>query len=130
LCSVTGVTYGMVTPYTPRYTGNVGVQYTYGLPFSENAGSLTGRIDMNTRSEIFTQAVNTSYNRVAGYTLFNAHLTWQPPRDNWQIGVQVLNFTDKVYYLSVFDLTAAGAGSVSGNVAPPLEVDVEFQHRF
>jgi iron complex outermembrane receptor protein len=130
LCPVTGVTYGMVTPYTPKLTGNVGLQYTYELPFNENAGSLTGRIDMTTRSEIWTNAVNDNYNRIGGFTLWNARLNWEPPKGNWQIGVQVLNFTDKLYYMNVFDLAAAGGGSVVGNPGPPLEIDVEFKHSF
>jgi iron complex outermembrane receptor protein len=108
----------------------VGVQYTYPLPFSDNAGTLTGRIDMSSRSEIFTAAVNDIYSHVGGYTIFNARLTWQPPRDNWQISAQVLNFTDKLYFFTTFDLAAAGGGSVVANVAPPLEVDVQFKHTF
>ena len=128
LCSVSGVTYGMVTPFTPKWQGNAGVQYTYNLPLTD-AGTLTGRIDMSTRSEVFTNAVNDIYNRIGGFTTFNARLTWEPPKGNWQIGLQVLNFTDKVYFLNVFDLAAAGGGSVVGNPAPPLEVDVEFKHR-
>lgn len=128
LCSVTGVTYGMVTPFTPKLQGNAGVQYTYALPFS-NSGTVTGRVDMSTRSEVYTNAVNDAYNRIGGFTTFNARLFWEPENADWQIGVQVLNLTDKRYFLNVFDLTAAGGGSVAGNPGPPLEVDLELKHR-
>jgi iron complex outermembrane receptor protein len=127
LCSVTGVTYGMITPFTPNLQGNAGVQYTYDLPVSD-AGSLTGRIDVSSRGQIFTNAVNDQYNRIGGFTTFNARLAWEPPTGDWQIAVQVLNFTSKVYFLNVFDLAAAGGGSVVGNPGPPLEVDVQFKH--
>jgi iron complex outermembrane recepter protein len=127
LNAATGVEYGMVTPFTPKLQGNAGVQYTYALP-ATNAGTLTGRVDMSSRSEVYTNAVNDAYNRIGGFTTFNLRLFWEPPKGNWQMAVQVLNFTDKRYFLNVFDLAAAGGGSVSGNPAPPLEVDVEFKH--
>jgi iron complex outermembrane receptor protein len=127
MCSVTGVQYGMVTPFTPKLQGSAGVQYTYNLPYG-NAGSLTGRVDMNTRSYVYTNAVNDDYNRIGGFTTFNLRLFWEHPKGDWQVGVQVLNFTDKVYFLNVFDLAAAGGGSVAGNPGQPLEVDVEFKH--
>jgi iron complex outermembrane receptor protein len=121
----TGVTLGMVTPYTSRWQGNAGAQYT--VSFGDR-GALTARIDMNTRSGYFTNPVNAFTNHVGGYTTYNGRLTWDNSEGNWQVSLAALNFTDKFYYLNIFDLTAAGGGSVTGAPSPPVEVNVEIKH--
>jgi iron complex outermembrane receptor protein len=122
----TGVTLGMVTPFTPKLTAGAGLQYT--VPFG-GAGSLTARIDGNIRSEVWTSAVNGPYNRIAGYTVYNAHLSWDPPKGNWSVIVQAKNLTDKFYWVNVFDLAQTGGGSVSGIPSAPREIDLEIKHR-
>ena len=122
---VTGVTPSMVTPWTPKWSGGAGMQYT--LPVG-NVGSLTARLDANTRSGIYTNPVNDPYNRLGGYTIYNAHLSWQSAKQNWQATVQVLNLTDKEYFLNLFDLVTAGQGTNGGVPAPPLEIDLEIKH--
>jgi len=122
----TGVTYGMITPFTPEWQGNIGAQYALSLG---NAGLLTARLDASTRSGVYTNPVNDEYNRLGGYTTYNAHLTWEPRSDNWQVILQALNLTDKFYWVNIFDLTAAGGGSVTGTPSPPLEIDVEIKHQ-
>jgi iron complex outermembrane receptor protein len=120
----TGVSLSMVTPWTPQWQGGAGIQYT--IPFT--AGSFTARIDGTTRSAIYTNAVNGPYNRIGGYTVYNAHVMWEPPKGNWQISVQGKNITDKRYWMNVFDLASSGGGSVGGVPSPPLEVDLEIKH--
>lgn len=120
----TGVTLGMVTPWTPQWQGGAGIQYT----FETAAGNLTARLDGSTRSEIWTNAVNGPYNRVGGYTTYNAHLTWEPPKGNWQIMLHGKNITDKFYWVNAFDLASTGGASVGGVPSPPLEVDLEIKH--
>jgi iron complex outermembrane receptor protein len=120
-----GVTPGMVTPFTPRVSGNAGVQYTFVLP----KGSVTARADGTARSEIWTNAVNSPLNRIGGYTLYNAHMLWESPKGDWQVGLHALNLTNKLYYLNVFDLSSAGGGSTTGSPAPPRELDIEIKHK-
>ncbi len=122
---VSGITPDMVTAYTSKWQGNVGVQYTVPLG---NVGAITARIDGNTRSGFYSAALNTSLNYIGGYTFYNAHLTYQPNQGNWQLTLQALNFTDKFYYLNTFDLTQAGGASVVGTPAPPAEVDIEIKY--
>jgi iron complex outermembrane recepter protein len=116
---------GMVTPYTPSWQANVGAQYT--LPIG-SAGALTGRVDANGRGSVYTNAVNTATNRIGGYALYNAHLTWTTTDGSWQVILQGLNLTNKFYWVNIFDLTAAGSGTVSGTPSPPREVDIEIKH--
>ncbi len=122
---VSGISPDMVTPFTSKWQGNVGVQYTFAVG---NAGALTARIDGNTRSGFYSAALNTSLNYIGGYTTYNAHLTYQPNQGSWQLTLQALNFTDKFYYLNSFDLTQADGASVVGTPAPPVEVDVEIKY--
>jgi len=121
----TGVTPSMVTPWTPTWTAGGGVQYS--VPMG-GVGSLTARVDGSTRSEVYTAAVNDPYNRLGGYTTWNAHLTWQSNKQNWQAIIQVLNLTAKHYYLNVFDLVELGQGTVGYDPGPPLELDLEIKH--
>ncbi|MGH8219618.1 MAG: TonB-dependent receptor, partial [Steroidobacteraceae bacterium] len=122
---VTGVTPSMITPWTPKWSGSAGAQYTLAVG---NAGSITARLDANTRSGVYTNPVNDPYNRLSGYTTYNAHLSWQSSKANWQAIIQVLNLTDKEYYLNYFDLVTAGQGTNGGVPAPPLEIDLEVKH--
>jgi len=122
---VSGITPNMTTPYTPKWQGNLGAQYTFTMG---NAGSLIARIDANTRSGVYANPVNTYLNYIGGYTTYNAHLTYQPIQSSWQVTLQALNFTDKFYYLNIFDLTQAGSGAVNGTPAPPTEVDLEVKY--
>ncbi|MGH8229339.1 MAG: TonB-dependent receptor [Steroidobacteraceae bacterium] len=122
---VSGITPGMTTPYTSRWQGHVGVQYAFPIA---NVGALTARIDANTRSGFYSDAVNSRLNHIGGYAFYNAHLTYQPDEGNWQVSVQALNFTDKFYYLNSFDLTQAGGASVVGTPSPPTEVDLEVKY--
>jgi iron complex outermembrane recepter protein len=119
------VTPNEVTPYTPEWTANAGIQYT--VPMG-GAGSVTARFDGNTRSTIYTSAQNSPYNRTGGYTLYNAHLTWEPMKGNWQGILQVKNLSGKRYFFGQFDLVAGGQGTQVDNPGPPLEVDLEFRH--
>jgi iron complex outermembrane recepter protein len=121
----TGVTLGMTTPFTPKWQGSAGIQYH--IPIG-NFGSFTPRLDVNTRSDIYTNSVNGPLNRIGGYTVYNARFTWQPEKANWTVALEALNFTDKFYYLNKFDLTGAGGGSVTGTPSPPLEIAIEVKH--
>ncbi|MGH8227846.1 MAG: TonB-dependent receptor domain-containing protein, partial [Steroidobacteraceae bacterium] len=122
---VSGITPGMITPYTSRWQGSLGMQYAFPIA---NAGSLIARIDGKTRSGFYSNAVNSSLDHVGGYAFYNAHLTYQPNAADWQITVQALNFTDKFYYENTFDLTQAGGASVIGTPAPPVELDLEVKY--
>jgi iron complex outermembrane receptor protein len=119
------MTLGMVTPYTPSWQASAGMQYT--LPVG-SAGSLTARVDANGRGSVYTNAVNAETNRIGGYVIYNAQLTWAPAEGNWQVTLRGLNLTDKFYWVNIFDLTSAGSGTVSGTPSPPLEASIEIKY--
>jgi iron complex outermembrane receptor protein len=121
----TGVTLGMTTPFTPKWQGSAGIQYH--IPMAD-FGSFTPRLDVNSRSQIYTNSVNGPLNQIGGYTILNARFTWQPTKDNWNVALEALNLGGKTYFLNKFDLTGAGGGTVTGTPAPPREIALEVKH--
>jgi len=110
-----GITFDMVSPYSPAWRGSLGVQYEFGLG---ELGSLTPRVDVNYQSSLYTNAVNNERNQIPSVTAVNAGLTWSNDNSPWQANLQVTNLTDKYYYLNIDD-TIGGKGTVRGTPARP-----------
>jgi iron complex outermembrane recepter protein len=125
--AATGITLGMTTPYTPRWKWSVGVQYALDL---SGHGTLTPRIDAAYQSSVFTNPINDPvWNRIPAYTVFNARLTYKAPMGGWSVWGEVTNFTDKLYYLTLFDLHTS-AGYVNGQPAMPREWSISVKKTF
>jgi iron complex outermembrane recepter protein len=122
-----GVQIGMVPPYTPKWKWAVGIQYEFDLGTS---GSITPRADANYQSAIFSNAVNSPNNRIEGYTLANARLTWRNADDDLEVALEATNLFDKYYLLTSFDLTGAGAGFVAAQPGRPREWAVTVKKSF
>jgi iron complex outermembrane recepter protein len=120
----TGITPGMVTPWTPKWQAEAGAQYTWRM----RRGALTARVDGFSRSKVYTAGVNGPYNRIGGYTSCDAHLIWDTAERNWQVMAHVKNLTGKRYWIDVFDLVQVGGGSEIGVPSAPVEVDLELKH--
>jgi iron complex outermembrane recepter protein len=122
----TGITLGMVTPYTPKTKFSAGVQYEIGVP---GAGALTPRIDASYQNAIFTNAVNAPSNHIGGYTLTNARLGWKSEDGTWQASAQLTNLTGKLYYLTLLDFSTI-AGYANGQPGPPREWALTVKRNF
>ena len=94
------------------------------------AGSITPRIDANYQSDVYTNASNGPLNQIDGYTLANARLTWRNARRTCRVALEVTNLFDKYYFLTLFDLTGAGAGIVSGQPGRPREWALTVKKNF
>jgi iron complex outermembrane receptor protein len=124
--NVSGVAIDMVAPYTPKLKGSAGIQYE--LPIGDK-GSITPRFDISYQDEIYTNAWNRATNRIGGYSVMNARLTWRAPDEKWSSALEVTNLSDKVYYNSLLDLSAAG-GSVTGQIGMPRTWAVTLRRNF
>ncbi len=125
--AATGITLNMTTPYTPKWKWSLGAQYAFDL---NGAGTLTPRIDAAYQSSQFTNPINDpAWNEIAGYTVFNARLTYKAPVGGWSTWLEVTNFTNKLYYLTLFDLHSS-AGYVNGQPAMPREWSVSVKKTF
>jgi iron complex outermembrane receptor protein len=123
----TGVPEDGISPYTPETKWNLGVQY--GLHMA-GGGTLTPRLDASYQGDVFSLPINSATSRIDSYTLLNARLTWAARSDAWQASLEVQNVTDKLYFITKYDLIAAAGGIQSGQPALPRTWAVTFKRRF
>jgi iron complex outermembrane receptor protein len=125
--AATGITLGMSTPYTPAWKWSVGVQYAMDMG---RWGSLTPRVDVNYQSSEFTNPINDPlWNQIPAYTVGNARITYRAPTGGWSAWLSVSNITNKLYYLTLFDLHGS-AGYVNGQPAMPREWSLTVKKTF
>ncbi|HSI18606.1 MAG TPA: TonB-dependent receptor, partial [Sphingomonas sp.] len=117
-----------------KWQWSIGAQYEANLG---NAGSLTPRIDMSYQGSITGTATipaagtpSALYSTASAYTLTNARLTWRNAKKDLDISFEVTNLFDKYYFLSKFDLTSAGAGTISGMPGRPREWGISIKKKF
>ena len=121
------VTPDMKTPYTPKSKWSIGTQYEFRLG---DKGTLTPRVDATYQGSQFTAAINDPlWNQIEDYTVLTARLTWRNTEGNWQTALNVSNVTDKLYYLTLFDLHDS-AGYVNGQPAMPRQWSITVKHNF
>ncbi len=124
--TATGITVDMTTPYTPKWKWSLGAQYD--IPVGE-FGTLTPRIDASYQSSEFANPINNPWNQIQGYTVLNGHLTFKTAEGGWSATLDVTNLTDKLYYLTLFDLYTT-AGYVNGQPAMPREWSLTVRKTF
>ena len=136
--TTTGISINGVTPFTPKWKWNIGAQYEFVFG---SAGSLTPRIDLAYQSDTFTSPLNQPgdidasrtvvnpavftaaggllhLDRISAYTVANARITWRSADHSWSTSLEVTNFTDKLFYQTLFDSAEAGLpGYVAGQPA-------------
>jgi iron complex outermembrane receptor protein len=122
-----GISVNNTTPYNPKWKWSAGAQYEISLG---NRGSLTPRLDAAYQSTIFTNAINGPFNRINGYTIANARLTYRNARGDWEVSAELTNLFAKYYYLTSFDLTGAGAGLASAQPGRPREWGLTVKKKF
>jgi iron complex outermembrane receptor protein len=124
---INGPQFGDYPTYTPEWKWAIGVQHEFDLG---TAGSITPRFDAAYQSEVFTNATNRETNRIDGYTLANARLTWANADKDLEISGEVTNLVDKYYFLTIFDLTVANAGFSTGQPGRPREWALTVKKKF
>jgi len=123
----TTVTLDMTTPYTPEWTYSFGVQYDY----ETDIGTLSARFDGSYQSHVYANAVNDDFfDRINGYFLGNARVSWTAPSKNWQLSFEVQNVFNKYYYLTLLDQGAASAGQVAAQPGLPRIWAVSLKRNF
>jgi len=105
---------------------SLGVQYE--IPVWA-AASLTPRLDYSESAGFFTNANNDANSYVNGHADLNGHLTYKPATGNWELSVLATNMLNKLWYTSVFDLSAT-QGNVYGLPAAPRTIEVLFKKNF
>jgi iron complex outermembrane receptor protein len=115
-----------VAPYTPKYKGDIGVQYRFRLGA---AGSLTPRLDASYQSRVYFDPQNLLASSQGGYSVLNGHLTWMRASGKLSVVVDVNNMTNRLYYLSMFNSLKA-YGILTGQPAEPRNVLASLKYNF
>jgi iron complex outermembrane receptor protein len=122
----TGPQFGMRPAYVPETKWSAGLQYEILLGA---VGSLTPRVDVSYQGQLFTNGANAPTNRIEGYTLANARLTWRNDNGSWESSVEVTNLTDEYYFLTRFDQLYL-SGISDGQPGRPREWAVTVKRKF
>jgi iron complex outermembrane receptor protein len=122
-----GIPAGASEPGLIRSKYSIGTQYEALLP---NGSSIVPRVDFSYTGGFYTNAIPSAGSEVGGYHLLNARLTYKTADDKWEISANGSNLLNKIYYISVFDLTSVGAGADFALVAPPREWSIQVEHKF
>jgi iron complex outermembrane receptor protein len=125
--NLNGPQFGDYPSYTPRWKWSVGAQYEIGLG---GAGTLTPRVDAAFQGQLYTAGANRSSNRIDGYTVANARLTWRNAKNDLEASLEVTNFTNKYYYLTISDGSISGAGTVTAQPGRPREWAFSVKKKF
>ncbi|WP_305097967.1 TonB-dependent receptor [Croceibacterium aestuarii] len=112
----------------PEWKWTIGAQYEIPL---DTIGSITPRIDVSYQDKVYTGAKylgDPQY--IPAYTIANARITWRNEDRDLSASLEVTNLFDKYYYLTVFDLRAAGAGLDKAQPGRPREWAVTVKKNF
>jgi len=113
-------------PLTPKWSGNLGLQFTQ--PMMQGRASFIARGDLQYQGDMYFNAQNSIYNFQEAYSLVNASIGVQGNNGKWDASLYGTNLTDKGYFQWMEDLLLFTMAT--GVVAPPREVGVEFTYNF
>lgn len=112
----------------PKWKWTLGAQYE--VPLGP-LGTLTPRIDAAYQAEIYTGAKYKNVPQyIPAYTMANARLTWRNEPRDLSVSLEVTNLFDKYYFVTVFDLRAAGAGLDKAQPGRPREWALTVKKEF
>ena len=104
---------------SPEITATLGASFSTPISGGE-LGNFTLRGDVSYQSETnFTQN-NFGRSTQNGYSVFNARATWVSPSEDWEVSVQGINLTDKLYKTSVLDFMDSLGGIQYGYGLPRM----------
>ena len=136
-CSSDPAVIGLIEPRPPgmmKWKWSLGAQYRADLG---KAGSLTPRIDVSYQGDMFGNVLapaagspSALYGDLKGYTLANARLTWRNAAEDLDVALEVTNLFKKYYYTATFDLTGAGAGTITAAPGRPREWAITVKKKF
>lgn len=126
LNNVGGIQMSFVPPFTPAHKASAGVQYGFLLG---NGSRITPRFDAAFQGELWTNGNNQVTNRIGGYTLYNARITWENAEGDLGVALEGTNLGDKYYFMARAD-QYTGAGHTDGSPGRPREFALTVQKRF
>jgi iron complex outermembrane receptor protein len=115
---------GERTPYTPEFTGSIGVSYDFALSGMLEGYILTPRVDVSHTSDLKTKLWDSPLVKLDDRTLANGRLTLVSPDSKWSATFWATNMFDKGYTAGIQNLaTLYYAGR-------PLEYGFNLKYNF
>jgi iron complex outermembrane receptor protein len=111
------------SPRTPKLTGGLGLQYSFGL----TRGSITPRLDTVYQSKIYFATNNQGAQD--SYALLNGRLTWASSENTWELALIGQNLTDEEYFNGKLSLVGF-FGREQGNPGLPRTWGLSFKRNF
>ncbi|MEJ1963142.1 MAG: TonB-dependent receptor [Gammaproteobacteria bacterium] len=118
-----------------KLSGSLGAQYA----FVVGTGSLTPRIDWfvqgaRSNGEQYVKQLPGTANKVPGYSLVNARLTYESSDAKWNVALSAENLLDKFYWYTLLPersaVTLLPTDNRTGSPARGREVALSFQRNF
>jgi len=97
-------------PLTPRWTGNLGIEYSFPIA---DLGDITVRGDYSYTARYIDVPNNAPDDTIDGYSLVNTRLSWNPPGDHWKVAFYVKNVCNKFYVINTQDFSTGGSLGVN-----------------
>lgn len=94
-------------PFSPEWTGSLGVEYAIDL----GSSTLTPRVDFRFQSEVFFTSFNLPLEAQDDYGIFNTNIRWADADDRFSVSAYAQNLTDTEYF--TFGQDALGSQGVA-----------------
>jgi iron complex outermembrane receptor protein len=112
----------------PEWKWTLGAQYEID---AGSTGTFTPRVDVLYQDKVYTGfKYQTVPQYIPAYTVVNARLTWLNAGEDLSVSLEATNLFDEYYYVTVFDLRAAGAGLDKAQPGRPREWAVTVKKTF
>jgi iron complex outermembrane receptor protein len=121
-----GLRFSDVAPYSPKFKGNLGLQYTLDMA---GLGSLTPRVDYTYTTRVYFDPQNLLASSQGGFSLINAHLLWAGADGKFSAALDANNVGNKLYYVSKFNQLSS-FGILTGQPAEPRNFLVSLKYAF
>ena len=118
-----------------KYSGSLGAQYT----FNTGGGTIIPRIDFfyqgsRSNGTNYLPQLPGSDNKIPGYTLANARISYAPENNKWELALSADNLFDKFYWYALGPARSTLNGSISdnrtGSPARGREFALSFRRNF
>jgi iron complex outermembrane receptor protein len=113
---------------------HAGLQYTFHLA---GGGAITPRFDAayqgpqnGANQAPAPGSPSALYGRVGGFTVVNFHLSFLNAKHDLETTLEATNLVNHYYYYAKFDLTGAGAGTITGTPGQPFGWAITVKKNF
>ena len=117
---------GYRIPKSPKFTGNIGIQYSTDV--FKDVGRFIVRAEAYHSSKQFYTEFNKPQDAQDAYTTYNAFVTWENENSDYSVRLYARNLSDERYFNFVTATPLSGTTLVT--YAPPRQIGIEISADF